>query len=73
MFDSSIMKEGEFYMIKTAIEEKMNMKIKYINKLYQATVDGGEIINFYKNCDNIPNTLILFESKGNRRFGRLNS
>lgn len=56
-------------MIKTKIEEKMKMKIKGINKLYQATVDGGETINFHKKWDNIKNTLIFYESKGNRRFG----
>ena len=69
LLDSSIIKEGEFDMIKTEIEEKMKMKIKGINKLYQATFDGGETINFHKKCDNIKNTLIFYESKGNRRFG----
>ena len=30
---------------------------------------GGDSINFHKKCDNIPNTLILIKSEGNRRFG----
>ena len=47
----------------------MNKKIKEIQKLYQATKDDGEPINFYLKCDNIPNTLILIKSEGNRRFG----
>ena len=73
LLNSSIMKEGEFDMIKKEIEKKMNMKIKEVNKLYQATVDGEELTNFHKKCDNIKNTLILYESKGNRRFGAFSS
>ena len=30
---------------------------------------GGEPINFHNKCDNIPNTLVLIKSEGNRRFG----
>ena len=40
-----------------------------MNKLYQATIDGGNINNFHKKCDNIPNTLVLIKSEGQRRFG----
>ena len=29
---------------------------------------GGEPINFHNKCDNIPNTLVLIKSEGNRRF-----
>ena len=67
--NSSIMKDEEFDIIKKAIEEKMNLKIKKINKLYQATIDGGDSSDFHRKCDNIENTLVLYESKGNRRFG----
>ena len=63
------MKNDEIEFIKSTIEEKMNLKIKGFNKIYQATVDGGESNVFHKKCDNIKNTLILYESKGNRRFG----
>ena len=47
----------------------MSKKIKEIKKLYQATKDGGDPINFHLKCDNIPNTLVLIKSEGNRRFG----
>ena len=47
----------------------MNKKIKEIKKLYQASLDGGEPSIFHKKCDNIPNTLVLYKTKGNRRFG----
>ena len=47
----------------------MDKKINELKKLYQATIDGGEPLNFHLNCDNIPNTLILIKSEGLRRFG----
>ena len=47
----------------------MNKRIKEIKKLYQATKDGGEPINFHLKCGNIPNTLVLIKSEDNRRFG----
>ena len=67
--NSSIMKEGEFGNIKSTIEEKMNLKIKEIKKIFQATVDGGEPNDFFNKCCGIKNTLVLYESVGNRRFG----
>ena len=66
---SIIVKENEKDMIYKEIENKMNKKIKEIKKLYQATIDGGDPINFHKKCDNIPNTLVLIKSEGYRRFG----
>ena len=67
--NSSIMKEGEFGNIKSTIEEKMNLKIKEIKKIFQATVDGGEPNDFFNKCCGIKNTLVLYESAGKRRFG----
>ena len=69
IINSSIMEENEFDMIKSAIEQTMNKEIKGINKLYQATIDGGDPEIFHKKCDNIKNTLILYKSEGKRRFG----
>ena len=66
---SVIIKNGEKDMLYKEIENKMNKQIKEIKKLYQATRDGGQPINFHLKCDNIPNTLILIKSEGNRRFG----
>ena len=69
MNKSVIMKEDERNFIFTKIESNMCKKIKEIKKLYQATIDGGDSINFHKKCDNIPNTLVLIKSDGQRRFG----
>ena len=69
MLNSLIIKDDEKNMIFREIENKMNKKIKEIKKLYQATKDGGDPINFHSKCDNIPNTLVLIKSEGNRRFG----
>ena len=66
---SVIMKEDERNMIFSEIENKMNKKIIKIKKLYQATIDGGDSINFHSKCDNIENTLVLIKSEGFRRFG----
>ena len=66
---SVIMKENEFDFICSAIKSVMNKEVKKIKKLYQATVDGSDPINFHSKCDNIPNTLTLIKSAGNRRFG----
>ena len=63
------MKEDERNMIFSEIENKMNKKIIKIKKLYQATIDGGDPINFHSKCDNIENTLVLIKSEGFRRFG----
>ena len=65
---SVIMKENEFEMINLAIKSRINKEIKELKKLYQATIDGDGTINFHSRCDNIPNTLVLIKSAGNRRF-----
>ena len=69
LYKSAIMEKSEFGMIKTAIQKRMNKEIKNLKKLYQATKDGGDPINFHLKCDNIPNTLVLIKSESNRRFG----
>ena len=66
---SVIMKENEFDLIHLAIKSRLNKEVKELKKLYQATIDGDGAINFHSRCDNIPNTLVLIQSAGNRRFG----
>ena len=66
---SEIMEEDDKKMIYLEIENKMNKKIKEIKKLYQATKDGGDSKIFHLKCDNIPNTLVLIKSEGQKRFG----
>ena len=67
--NSAIMGKNEFDLIYNAIKERKKAEIKEIKKLYQATVDGGKTNIFHEKCDNIKNTLILYKSAGNRRFG----
>ena len=71
--NSVIMEIEEYDWIKSAITERIQKDIKEIKKLYQATIDGSEASNFHKLCDNIPNTLILIKSAGDRRFGGFTS
>ena len=66
---SVIMQENEFNIINLGIKNRINKKIKEIKKIYQATIDGDTSSDFHSKCDNIPNTLILFKTEGNRRFG----
>ena len=66
---SVIMEENEHELIYSAIKERLNKDVKEIKKLYQATVDGFKPQIFHSKCDNIPNTLVLIKSEGNRRFG----
>ena len=70
---SVIMKEKEFDLIHLAIKSRMNKEVKELKKLYQATIDGDGPVNFHSRCDNIPNTLVLIKSAGNRRFGGFTS
>ena len=71
--NSAIMEKNEFLMIYSEIKLKMNKEIKEIKKLYQATRDGDEPFIFHEKCDNIANTLVLYKSAGNRRFGGFTS
>ena len=73
IINSSIMKSEDFELLKTAIESRIKKEINELKKLYQATMDGEDVSFFHKICDNIPNTLILIKSEGNRRFGGFTS
>ncbi len=63
------MKENEFDFISSAIKSVMNKEVKKIKKLYQAKIDGDDASIFHSKCDNIPYTLTIIKSPGNRRFG----
>ena len=67
------MNENEFKLINLGIKNRINKKVKGLKKLYQATIDGDDVINFHSKCDNIPNTLVLIKSAENRRFGGFTS
>ena len=62
------MKENEFNIIHLALKSRMHKEVKEIKKLYQVTIEGDGSVNFHSKCDNIPNTLVLIKSAGNRRF-----
>ena len=47
----------------------MKKNIKDIRIIFQATKDGDTPEIFHAKCDNINNTLVLYKSEGNRRFG----
>ena len=63
------MNNNDCYIIKTVIEERINKDIKNIIKLYQLTINWDDPSIFHIKCHNIPNTLILYYSARNRRFG----
>ena len=67
--NEAIMKKDEFDMIKKEIEKIMKKNIKDIRIIFQATKDGDTPEIFHAKCDNINNTLVLYKSEGNRRFG----
>ena len=67
--NSVIMNKNEFDMIHLAIKSRLNKEVKELKKLYQASIDGDGPFNFHLRCDNIPNTLTIIKSAGNRRFG----
>ena len=56
-------------MIKIDIEKIMKKNIKNNQKIYQASKDGDTPEIFHTKCDNSNNTLVLYKSEGNRRFG----
>ena len=62
-------KKPDFDMIHLAIKSRLNKEIKEFIKLNQATTDGDESMKFHSKCDNIPNTLTIIKSAGNKRFG----
>ena len=66
---SVIMKEEELNFINQALKFRINKEVKEIRKLYQATVHGDSANSFHSKCDEIPNTLVIIKSAGNRRFG----
>ena len=47
----------------------MKKNIKNNQKIYQASKDGDTPEIFHTKCDNINNTLVLYKSEGNRKFG----
>jgi hypothetical protein len=71
--NSSIIKEDEFDFIELALKNRIDRPILSIEKIYQATIDGGDPANFHSKCDRINNTLTFIKSAGKRRFGGFTS
>ena len=64
-----LMTVSDLDFIKTEIEKKVNKKVRGLEKIYQATIDGGQPSMFHLRCDNIPNTVTIICSALQRRFG----
>ena len=60
---------NEFEMINSSIEQRMKKEILEIKKLYQSTKEVGAPTQFHKLCDNVPNTLVLYKSADDWKFG----
>ena len=69
IFDNK--KQYEF-IIKT-LNERLNRKIAYLDKIYQATVDGDTTAKFHSKCDGHAKILTVIKSTNNRIFGGFTS
>ncbi len=60
---------GELEEITARIQRIVNKRnIKY-KLLYKASTDGDICTTFHTKCDKIPNTLVLIQAAGDKRFG----
>ena len=60
------------FIIKT-LNERLNRKISYLQKIYQATVDGDTTAKFHSKVDGHANTLIIIKSTNDKIFGAFTS
>ena len=67
--EKSEIKSIEYELIYKEISSKLKKQVKNLKILYKASKDGDCPKIFHKNCDDIKNTLCIYESKKNRRFG----
>lgn len=59
----------EYELIYKEISSRLKKQVKSLKILYKASKDGDCPKIFHKNCDDIINTLCIYESKKNRCFG----
>lgn len=59
----------EYEFIYKAISSRLKKQVKNLKILYKASKDGDSPKIFHDKCDDIINTLCIYESKKNRRFG----
>ena len=59
----------EYELIYKAISSRLNKQVKNLKILYKASKDGDSPKIFHDKCDDIINTLCIYKSKKNRRFG----
>ena len=69
IFDNS--KQYDF-IIKT-LSERLNRKVAYLDKIYQASVDGDTTAKFHSKCDGHANTLTVIKSTNDKTFGAFTS
>jgi hypothetical protein len=70
---SNFLRRSEFDFLKEEIEKKIKKKVKGLEKIYQASIEGGDSSIFHSKCDNISNTLTLIFSEKARIFGGFTS
>jgi hypothetical protein len=59
----------EYELISKAISSRLNKQVKNLKILYIASQDGDNPKIFHDKCDDIINTLCIYKSSKNRRFG----
>ncbi len=59
--------------ITSLLEKFLNEKVCIHKLLYRASRDGDSAINFHRNCDGIPNTLVIIETTKGKKFGGFTS
>ena len=69
LFDN--LKQYDF-IIKT-LSERLNRKVAYLEKIFQASIDGDTNSKFHSICDGHSNTLTLIKSTNNKTFGGFTS
>ena len=69
IFDNS--KQYDF--ITKTLSERLNRKVAYLDKIYQASVDGDTTAKFHSKCDGHANTLTVIKSTNDKTFGAFTS
>lgn len=60
---------SDYELIYKAISSRLNKQVKKLKLLYKASKDGDSPKIFHDKCDDILNTLCIYKSSKNRRFG----
>lgn len=64
-----IKKEEEGKLLGEEIKKKLGKNVVSLKKLFDSKKDGDRMKTVHEKVDNIPNTLVVIESAGGKRFG----